>query len=93
MVTGVRDGNLTSIKGRDDLTKNKCLVIVETVGLWFMSRQFGMSRQRRNTGLAQPPQHRHRRLQPLQHEAVHAVVEIVTMPAVAVDDDDPMVSS
>ena len=28
----------------DDLTKNsKCLVIVETVGLWFMSKQFGMS--------------------------------------------------
>lgn len=27
-----------------DLTKNtKCMVMVETVGLWFMSRQFGMS--------------------------------------------------
>lgn len=38
-------GNLTYSKGTpEDLTKNvKCLVMVETVGLWFMSRQFGMS--------------------------------------------------
>lgn len=46
----------------DDLTKNsKCLVMVESVGLWFMSRQFGMSLtateiivwpSRRNTGIA-----------------------------------------
>lgn len=28
----------------DDLAKNvKCMVMVETVGMWFMSRQFGMS--------------------------------------------------
>ena len=39
------DGNLSYVKGTpDDLTRNvKCLVMVETVGLWFMSRQFGMS--------------------------------------------------
>lgn len=39
------DGNLTYTKGSpDDLVRNvKCLVMVETVGLWFMSRQFGMS--------------------------------------------------
>ena len=30
--------------GPDDLVRNsKCMVMVETVGLWFMSRQFGMS--------------------------------------------------
>jgi hypothetical protein len=30
--------------GPEDLTKNcKCLVVVESVGLWFMSRQYGMS--------------------------------------------------
>tara|TARA_B110000046_G_scaffold158320_1_gene170225 strand:+ start:2756 stop:3484 length:729 start_codon:yes stop_codon:yes gene_type:complete len=39
------DGNLSYVKGgAEDLTRNaKCLVIAETVGLWFMSRQFGMS--------------------------------------------------
>lgn len=39
------NGNITYSKGSvDDLTKNvKCLVMAETVGLWFMSRQFGMS--------------------------------------------------
>ena len=39
------DGNLHYAKGTpDDLARNvKCLVMVETVGLWFMSRQFGMS--------------------------------------------------
>jgi len=39
------DGNISYVKGGpDDLTRNvKCLVMVETVGLWFMSRQFGMS--------------------------------------------------
>ena len=39
------NGNLSYIKGTpDDLARNvKCLVMVETVGLWFMSRQFGMS--------------------------------------------------
>lgn len=39
------DGKITYTKGcADDLTKNvKCLVMVESVGLWFMSRQFGMS--------------------------------------------------
>lgn len=38
-------GNITYTKGTpEDLTRNvKCLVIAETVGLWFMSRQFGMS--------------------------------------------------
>ena len=38
-------GNLTYNKGSiDDLTRKvKCMVMVETVGLWFMSRQFGMS--------------------------------------------------
>jgi hypothetical protein len=38
-------GNLSYVKGTpDDLARNvKCLVMVETVGLWFMSRQFGMS--------------------------------------------------
>ena len=56
------DGNLTYSKGTpDDLSRNvKCLVMVETVGLWFMSRQFGMSLtateilvwpNRRNTGI------------------------------------------
>jgi len=56
------DGNLTYQRGTpDDLCKGvKCLVIAETVGLWFMSRQFGMSLtateilvwpQRRNTGI------------------------------------------
>lgn len=30
--------------GPDDLARNvKCMVMVETVGLWFMSRQYGMS--------------------------------------------------
>ena len=39
------DGNLTYSKGTpEDLTRNaKCLCMVETMGLWFMSRQFGMS--------------------------------------------------
>ena len=39
------EGNLTYVKGTpDDLARNvKCLVMVESVGLWFMSRQFGMS--------------------------------------------------
>ena len=39
------DGNITYAKGTpEDLARNvKCLVMVETVGLWFMSRQFGMS--------------------------------------------------
>lgn len=39
------DGNLTYTRGTpDDLARNvKCLVMCETVGLWFMSRQFGMS--------------------------------------------------
>ena len=38
-------GNLSYVKGTpDDLTRKvRCLVMVETVGLWFMSRQFGMS--------------------------------------------------
>jgi len=38
-------GNITYSKGTpEDLARNvKCLVMVETVGLWFMSRQFGMS--------------------------------------------------
>lgn len=38
-------GNLTLVKGTaDDLVRNaKCMVVTETVGLWFMSRQFGMS--------------------------------------------------
>ena len=39
------NGNLHYSKGSaEDLGRNvKCLVMVETVGLWFMSRQFGMS--------------------------------------------------
>lgn len=39
------NGTLKYVKGTpDDLTRNsKCLVMVETSGLWFMSRQFGMS--------------------------------------------------
>ena len=39
------DGNLTYARGGpDDLARNvKCLVMCESVGLWFMSRQFGMS--------------------------------------------------
>ncbi len=38
-------GKLSYVKGTpDDLARKvKCLVMVETVGLWFMSRQFGMS--------------------------------------------------
>lgn len=38
-------GNITYSQGTsEDLTRKvKCLVMVETVGLWFMSRQFGMS--------------------------------------------------
>lgn len=55
-------GNLTYVKGGpEDLVRNvKCLVMVETGGLWFMSRQFGMSLtateilvwpNRRNTGI------------------------------------------
>lgn len=46
VVHGVdENGQLTYSTGTtDDLTRNaKCLVIVETVGLWFMQRQFGMS--------------------------------------------------
>ena len=44
-VKSEENGNLTYVKGSvDDLQKNvKCMVMVETVGLWFMSRQFGMS--------------------------------------------------
>lgn len=39
------DGRLVYDKGGpDDLAKGaKCMVMVETTGLWFMSRQFGMS--------------------------------------------------
>lgn len=39
------EGNLTYVRGSpDDLARGvKCVVICETVGLWFMSRQFGMS--------------------------------------------------
>lgn len=39
------DGNLSYTKGGpDDLARNvKCMVMCDTVGLWFMSRQFGMS--------------------------------------------------
>jgi len=39
------DGTLNYAKGLPDIiTRNaKCLVACETVGLWFMSRQFGMS--------------------------------------------------
>lgn len=39
------DGKLVYTKGGpDDLQKNvKCMVMVETSGLWFMSRQYGMS--------------------------------------------------
>ncbi len=39
------EGNLTYVRGGpDDLARGvKCVVICETVGLWFMSRQFGMS--------------------------------------------------
>lgn len=45
LVTGEKDGNLIIENGSpDDLQRNvKCLVMVQTVGLWFMSRQFGMS--------------------------------------------------
>ena len=45
VVTGEKDGNLIVENGcPDDLQRNvKCLVMVQTVGLWFMSRQFGMS--------------------------------------------------
>ena len=40
-----QNGKLVYHKGGpDDLVRNsKCMVMVETVGLWFMSRQFGMS--------------------------------------------------
>lgn len=40
-----QNGKLMYSKGGpEDLVRNaKCLVVVETVGLWFMSRQFGMS--------------------------------------------------
>jgi len=40
-----RDGKIVYHKGSpEDLARNvKCMVMVETVGLWFMSRQFGMS--------------------------------------------------
>lgn len=40
-----QNGKLVYHKGGpDDLTRNsKCMVMAETVGLWFMSRQFGMS--------------------------------------------------
>lgn len=40
-----KDKKITYIKGRpEDLQRNcKCMVLVESVGLWFMSRQFGMS--------------------------------------------------
>ena len=45
IVTDVAEGNLTYQRGSfEDLTRNvTCLVIAETVGLWFMSRRFGMS--------------------------------------------------
>lgn len=45
LATEEQDGEFSYSSGsHDDLLRNsKCMVIVETVGLWFMSRQFGMS--------------------------------------------------
>lgn len=45
LVQGEENGKLKYTRGTpEDLTRNvKCLVMAETVGLWFMSRQFGMS--------------------------------------------------
>lgn len=45
LVQREENGTLTYTRGvPEDLTRNvKCLVMAETVGLWFMSRQFGMS--------------------------------------------------
>lgn len=42
---GKTDGYIDYTKGTpDDLVRNaKCMAVVETTGLWFMSRQFGMS--------------------------------------------------
>tara|TARA_Y100000748_G_C15470714_1_gene478772 strand:- start:679 stop:1422 length:744 start_codon:yes stop_codon:yes gene_type:complete len=45
VVDEISGGKLSYHKGGpDDLARNvKCMVMVETVGLWFMSRQYGMS--------------------------------------------------
>jgi len=45
IVQSTEDGSLQYTKGtHDDLARNvKCLVMAESAGLWFMSRQFGMS--------------------------------------------------
>lgn len=45
IVQSSEEGTINYTKGTpEDLTKNcKCLVMVESTGLWFMSRQFGMS--------------------------------------------------
>ena len=45
IVQSSENGSLSYTRGTsDDLTKNcKCMVMCECVGLWFMSRQFGMS--------------------------------------------------
>lgn len=45
IVQSAEGGSLSYTRGSaDDLTKNcKCMVMCESVGLWFMSRQFGMS--------------------------------------------------
>ena len=45
VVRSQENGHIEYTRGNaDDLQRNcKCLVVVETSGLWFMSRQFGMS--------------------------------------------------
>ena len=45
IVQSTEDGSLEYTKGtHEDLTRNvKCLAMVESAGLWFMSRQFGMA--------------------------------------------------
>ena len=89
------DGNLTYVRGtHEDLTRNvKCLVIAETVGLWFMSRQFGMSLtateilvwpNRRSTGIDAF------NLSDKTKLSLQSTPKIAPSLATAIDDDDPM---
>ena len=80
-------GDLMYTRGtQDDLTRHaKCLVMAETGGLWFMSRQFGMSfvatdimvwPSRRATGIDAFTLSSHTRLK-LQDERVAATTEMM----------------
>ena len=78
VVTNVdaQSGALTYVRGtHDDLSKGiKALVMVETTGLWFMNRTFGMSlNATRDSRLpAEAQRERHHRVHPLEKHPVAA---------------------